>query len=152
MNTQGTALALTHLRAVPACVQGKIPAGSGLSSADVLTFKSICIKHTCLLCSLIVFLWSVALFSGEMLMFDSDPLFPSPVLHSLPQTWLCSLTDFPVVHMCAWCVNTLMSSLNKNDVSLVWSSSLEVRVECLFPTASQVHGCAFLFPPRAVCH
>lgn len=65
-------------------------------------------------------------------MFDSDPLFPSPVLHSLPQTWLCSLSDFPVVHMCALCVNTLMSSLNKNDVSLVWSLSLEVRMEC-FP-------------------
>lgn len=50
---------------------------------------------------IIVFLSSVAFFSRDMLMFDSDPLFPSCpacITFSTPgRGWVV----FPIVHMCA---------------------------------------------------
>lgn len=94
-----------------------------------------------------VFLWSVAFFNGEMLMFDSDPLFPSsPACVPLyPRLGWVVLVTF-LLYTCPWYVNTLMSSLNKNDISLVWSLSLELRI-VFVPHSFTVHGCALLFPP-----
>lgn len=101
---------------------------------------SVLINGLSLICS--IFQWR----NVDVWQWPSVPFVPY-LCYSLPQTWVGSLSVFPVVHMCPWYVNTLMSSLNKNDISLTWSLSLEVRIECLFPTASRVHGCALLFPP-----